>query len=328
MGPFIALTDKAWFDTLSSRAGSRRAGPAEREGGRLDEVNFWSPRATKPLKSMPPGTPVFLRLKAPWNAIAGYGFFAHHTVLTLDQAWREFGVCNGDEHEASFLARLGRFRGLDLLDPRTPQAPLGCTVLRDAHFWPAEAWLPWGRAQGWAANIVRGAEETDPGRAALLLARIRADAEGEAVAEELGGAYRLVEGDERLRRAASVAEREGQGAFRVRLLDAYGRACAVTGEHTEPVLDAAHIQPYLGPRSNHIQNGILLTKEFHALFDLGLVTVTPDYVVRVSSALADRWGNGRRYREYHGRPLAQLPKRPAERPSAEALAWHNRRFTA
>ena len=57
-----------------------------------------------------------------------------------------------------------------------------------------------------------------------------------------------------------IAEREGQGAFRVRLLRAYEGRCAITGEHTEPVLDAAHIQPYLGPGSNHIQNGLLLTK--------------------------------------------------------------------
>lgn len=42
------------------------------------------------------------------------------------------------------------------------------------------------------------------------------------------------------------------------------------------VLDAAHIQPCLGPRSNHPQNGLVLTKEFHALFDRGYVTVTPE----------------------------------------------------
>ena len=59
-----------------------------------------------------------------------------------------------------------------------------------------------------------------------------------------------------------------------------------------PVLDAAHVQPYLGPRSNHIQNGLLLTKEFHALLDQGLVTVTPDYVVRVSTRIREHWDRG------------------------------------
>ena len=75
--PFIALTDKAWFDFLAGHA----------EHGVVDEVNFWSPASTEPLKEMQPGEPVFLRLKKPWHAIAGYGLFAHFSVLDLDVAW-------------------------------------------------------------------------------------------------------------------------------------------------------------------------------------------------------------------------------------------------
>ena len=36
-----------------------------------------------------PGEPVFFRLKSPWNAIAGYGYFADFQVLDLELAWRE-----------------------------------------------------------------------------------------------------------------------------------------------------------------------------------------------------------------------------------------------
>lgn len=117
----------------------------------------------------------------------------------------------------------------------------------------------------------------------------------------------------------------GQGTFRLRLLHAYGGRCAVTGEHTAPVLDAAHIQPYLGAASNHPQNGLLLTKEFHALFDLGYVTVEPrgeGYVVRVSERLRADWHKGARYDAYADRELAAAPRDEALRPSAEALAWH------
>jgi putative restriction endonuclease len=195
-------------------------------------------------------------------------------------------------------------------------------VLRDARFWQRERWIPWGAERGWAPNIVRGAQERDPARAALLLGAIQQDAAHAGVVAELGAAYRVVHHDERLRRRAEVVVREGQGTFRARLLDAYGRACAVTGEHTEPVLDAAHIQPYLGPTSNHPQNGILLTKEFHTLFDAGLVGVTPEYRVRVSPALRARWQNGRRYYAYDGKVLSTLPEDPSLRPSQEALAWH------
>ena len=39
------------------------------------------------------------------------------------------------------------------------------------------------------------------------------------------------------------AARLGHGAFRLLVTDAYQRRCAVTGERTLPVLDAAHIRP-------------------------------------------------------------------------------------
>src|SRR5262249_24177629 len=90
--PFVANTDKAWFDFLAGRFSD----------GRVDEVNFWSPQAQRPMKRMTPGEPVFLRLKSPHSAIAGYGFFAHFTVLHLDEAWRPFEWRNGDPYEASF----------------------------------------------------------------------------------------------------------------------------------------------------------------------------------------------------------------------------------
>ncbi len=45
--PFIAVTDQDWFDYLASSANH----------GVLDEVNFWSPKATRPMKVMSPGLP-------------------------------------------------------------------------------------------------------------------------------------------------------------------------------------------------------------------------------------------------------------------------------
>src|SRR5262245_499632 len=99
--------------------------------------------------------------------------------------------------------------------------------------------------------------------------------------------------DERAFVESKRVAREGQGTFRTRVLDAYGRRCAISGERTEVVLEAAHIQPYLGPRSNHVQNGIPMTVEFHALFDGKLLAITPDYRVRVSPAIRRRWSNGK-----------------------------------
>lgn len=311
--PFIAQTDWSWFEFLTNRATS----------GRLDEANFWSPKSVRPFKKMRPGEPVFFRLKSPRDSIAGFGFFAHFCVLGLDEAWELFGWKNGDPGEVSFLQRIGAFRRVDLLDPRTAREPLGCTVLRDLSLWPEERWIPWVSEMGWSRNIVRGMTETDPDRASRLLGEILFDhlePPGELVQP-----FELVDVDRRRLVESRSVVREGQGTFRARLLDAYGRRCAITGERTEPVLDAAHIQPYLGPRSNHLQNGLVLTKEFHTLFDRGYVTVTPDATVRISGRLCEDWENGRRYYEYDGRSLARLPDQAGWRPSREALEWHGER---
>jgi len=312
--PFLALTDKAWFDYLTSIASE----------GRVDEVNFWSPRAQRPMKQMRPGAPVFFRLKSPINAVAGYGFFAHFTILELDTAWSTFGIKNGDPNRQRFLQRIGGYRNSDLSAHSDNRKPLGCTILRDAVFWPQQRWIPWGASEDWKPNIVQGRTETDANRASRLLGEIQLDALGEP--EDFASQFEPLDIDERELAAASVHYREGQGAFRTRILDAYGRRCAISGEKTEPVLDAAHVQPYLGPRSNHVQNGLLLSKEFHALFDHGLLTVTPDYRIRVSSQIKERWSNGRRFYSFDEQPLISLPKEPDKQPSRDALRWHNQRI--
>lgn len=313
---FIANTDRAWFDFLSRRA--------EQEFGSVDEVNFWQPKARRPVARLNPGTPFFFRLKSPVHAIAGYGFYATFALLRLDEAWSSFGTGNGDPDEYAFLQRIGKYRGVDLVHTaRALREPVGCTILRRAVFWPESRWIPWSDDQGWARNIVQGKQERDPDRASRLLAEIQYDRL--TLPEDLDESpFEPLDVDERQLVLAQQHTREGQGTFRTRVLDAYGRRCAITGEHTEIVLDAAHIQPYLGPRSNHVQNGLLLTKEFHTLFDRGYVTVTPEYRVRVSRRLEREWNNGKRYYAYDGRELAIVPNGTAQ-PSQRVLDWHGKR---
>lgn len=313
---FVANTDRAWFDFLAARA----------IGGRLDEVNFWLPKATRPMRAMLPGEPVFFRLKSPDCAIAGYGFFAHFQVLDLDLTWQTFGEKNGDPSRARFFERIGGYRGVDLLKPSSRRDPIGCTLLRDATFWPEQRWIPWGAERSWHPNIVQGRTEHDAASVAMLMAAVRAD-QAQPPEELVAENFQLITDDERSWGQRAQAVREGQGTFRMRLLKAYGR-CAITGEHTPIVLDGAHIQPYLGPRSNHMQNGVLLTKEFHALFDAGYVTITPDFEVRVSERLRLDWKNGHRYYPFDGQRLATVPE-GALAPCRDALAWHGEhRFLA
>jgi predicted restriction endonuclease len=118
-----------------------------------------------------------------------------------------------------------------------------------------------------------------------------------------------------------IEPRLGQGAFRVAVTDAYGRRCALTGERTLPILDAAHIQAYAEGGAHEIANGLLLRTDIHRLFDLGYVTVSTDGRFDVGRRLRDDFENGQHYYQMHGQALA-LPRDPRFRPSLQALEWH------
>lgn len=94
------------------------------------------------------------------------------------------------------------------------------------------------------------------------------------------------------------AIREGQGAFRRRLIEYYGPCCMVTGTTVAEVIDAAHIIPYGGPDTNTLSNGLLLRKDVHALFDRGLLQIAPDLVIGISTEIEDD-----HYRAFDGSQL-------------------------
>jgi hypothetical protein len=120
--------------------------------------------------------------------------------------------------------------------------------------------------------------------------------------------------DARARTQRSIAVRQGQPAFRSALLNAYERTCAVTGCNVIQTLEAAHILPYRGDRTNHVQNGLLLRADVHTLFDLGLLNVDPDsFAIRVNSEISDAT-----YAGLDGMRL-RLPKQMQNWPSQEAL---------
>ena len=94
--------------------------------------------------------------------------------------------------------------------------------------------------------------------------------------------------DARKRIIAEVVRRQGQRAFRKKLLDAYDGKCAVSRCALGWVLQAAHISPYRGPDTNKPDNGLLLRADIHTLFDLGLLSVNPDTLaVRIAEQITD-----------------------------------------
>ncbi len=76
-------------------------------------------------------------------------------------------------------------------------------------------------------------------------------------------------------RQTTVRARLGQAAFRRQLLQAYGETCAITGPAPAAVLEAAHLYSYAASGEHHSDGGLLLRRDLHRLFDLGLLAVNP-----------------------------------------------------
>jgi putative restriction endonuclease len=306
---WIGVTDDDWFDHLS------RLAP--------DEVNFWQPSGSRSFKVLRPGEPFLFKLHSPHNFIVGGGFFVRYSALPASLAWDAFEIKNGVTSFDQLRARVRRYRPNDAtLDPI-----IGCNVLIEPFFFERSKWIP--IPLSFALNIVTGKTydtATEEGKALWESVR-RAMPVTPSVQEPA-----LVQGDpeeQRFGDAYLARSRLGQGAFRVLVTDAYQRRCAVTGEKTLPVLEAAHIKPYSLHGPHRINNGILLRSDLHKLFDLGYVTVTPDLRLEVSPRLRAEWENGREYYAHHGKELTIRPADRSSLPSREFLMWHNEnRFKA
>ncbi len=129
-----------------------------------------------------------------------------------------------------------------------------------------------------------------------------------------------VSADGKRRLLAEIAIRQGQAAFRDRLLVAYECRCAISGCDVPEALEAAHVIPYGGPSTNRLDNGLLLRADVHTLFDLDLLGIDPkDSRVYLSEKLC-----GTQYEEFRG-VIASLPVNVAERPDRGPLSEKLRR---
>lgn len=88
--------------------------------------------------------------------------------------------------------------------------------------------------------------------------------------------FELSLSDARRRVSASLVVREGAGLFRATALAAFQGQCAISSCKVVPVLEAAHIVPYLGPHTNGVGNSLLLRSDLHTLFDKGYLAIDPD----------------------------------------------------
>jgi putative restriction endonuclease len=298
---WVGVTDNGWYEFLAK---------CDR-----DEVNFWQPSATPPFKDAPPGMPFLFKLKRPNNHVAGGGYFVTYSTLPVAVAWEVFGEKNGAATLEDFRALLG-----PLSTGRGLEGDIGCTVLANPFFLRPESWV---EPRGWASNIVRGkmydsSQEDGMKIWGAVYGSLNEITEDIAVVRTQG----VRDAGPKYGAAALVAPRLGQASFRVLVMDAYKRRCAITGENTLVALEAAHIVPYSKEGTHDVRNGILMRADFHRLFDVGLVGITPDFKIKVSPRIREAYFNGKAYYRMNDQPLSVVPDRSEMRPDADRLEWH------
>ncbi len=305
MRGYVATTDFSWFTFL-------------REKQPLDEVNFWQPSAHG--FNAPPGTPFFFKLKAPHYAIGGFGIFARYDAATPKLAWEAFGEKNGARTFEEMRTRVAGYAAV----PGKSGHRIGCIMVAQPVFFPDGDWIE--QPKDWKKNVVSGAGydlAEGEGRRIWEACLARASGLHQAAADERNvipvpwAADRSRFGSPQL-----IRPRLGQGTFRVAVTAAYGGACAVSGEHSLPALEAAHIRPYTREGTHDVSNGLLLRADIHRLFDDGYVTVTPDFRFLVSQRLEQEFQNGKVYYSQNRRPL-MIPKNKRDHPDTDLLRWHN-----
>lgn len=303
---YIGLTDYNWFKYL------QQIHP--------EDVNFWRPGGKTNFKAIQAGAPFLFKLKQPYNAIAGVGFFSSHSSLPISFAWDAFGNRNGCASLDGLRTMINGYRaGVKEHNPI-----IGCTILTNPVFFKQADWIP--APEDWAKSIVQGKTYNTE------------DAIGHRIwqqVEQLLAIYspfdKAHEGKSQLAlinqalygNSILTKVRLGQGAFRVLITDAYSRQCSISGERTLPVLEAAHIKPYALSGPHFISNGLLLRSDLHKLFDSGYITITKDYQVEVSKRIKEEFENGKDYYKYHGAGLKSLPDRAIDRPGRAFIEWHN-----
>lgn len=300
MDMYIGLTDYDWYTYL------RHSG--------ADEVNFWKP-GTQPFRALAPNGLFLFKLKKPYYAIVGGGFFVSYSLLPIDLAWEMFGVKNGIPNKLEFVTRIMNYKERNHMDMGLQS--VGCIVLTEPFFFDEKDWIK--PTNDWSNSIVTGKKydiSCGEGKRVydevmMRLSGMQLQNNGNLVREN--SRYTLV----------TQKHRIGQGGFRLLVTNAYDRRCAISGEKTLPVLEAAHIKAFSDNGPNIVNNGILLRSDIHTLYDQGYITISSDLHIEVSHRLHEDFGNGKMYYQYHGQKLLVTPHDMAALPAKEFLEWHN-----
>jgi len=294
---YVGVTDKEWYEQLRMQ--------------RPEEVNFWKPGSSN-FRALQANDMFLFKLHHPYNYIVGGGFFVRFSLLPPSIAWQAFAYKNGTNSFAELMYRIKKYRGRNDIDG--DNALIGCIILSEPFFFEKLDWIP--VPEDWSSNIVQGKTyETNTEIGNRLYHQVLSHLRVDSSTNNQSPRYAI----------SLTSHRLGQGAFRVVVTEAYQRRCAITGEKTLPVLQAAHIKPYTEDGPHDVKNGLLLRSDLHTLFDDGYITLTNDLFIEVSRRLNQDYGNGKDYYKYHGQKLQILPSSTIELPSREFITWHNER---
>ena len=304
---YVANTDNDWFDFLKARAP-------------LEDINFWKP-SPQTFRAVEEGQLFVFRLKTPRNCIGGYGILASSINVPIQLAWDALGERNGSPSMAHMITAIRRYRSGQQI---TPQSLIGCRVLTSPTLFEPHEWFP--VPADWSSNIVTGkvySSETIIG--ANLLAALEARTKSIALFERDRQSY---EGSgfgeteqSRYGEPILVAPRLGQGAFRIKVAEAYRFECALSDTKVLPALEAAHIRPYSDGGSHELPNGLFLRKDIHSVLDAGFATISDDLRLHVSQKITDVFDNGNEYKRLHGQ-MIKVPTQSLYQPSLESVRWH------
>lgn len=218
-------------------------------------------------------------------------------------------------------SRIARIRARIRYDELTGSDKIGCIQLVSPIFFSRDAWI--AQPDNWHPRTQTAVKyDLAVGEGRRVWDACLAQAASLPAGTPITGLPLSMERGQRYGDPRLVQPRLGQATFRIAVLDAYGRACAVTGEHSLPALEASHIRSYAHDGPHEIPNGLLLRADLHRLFDTGYVTVTPDLRLDVSARLRDDYKNGRSYYPLHG-ALLRVPDHESHRPDPRFLEWHN-----
>ena len=298
---YVGITDSDWFKFLRAR--------------NAEEMNFWRPSNLNNFSAIDPGELFLFKTRFPDNRIVGGAYFVRHSTLPLNLAWEVFKDANGVD---SLIALQEKISSIRRDQERNPV--IGCTVLTQPFYFSDENALP--APTDWPRSAVTGKSyDIRVGEGARLFEAVQialARQRQEAVSTEMV----LNDQPNRFGNPQFIQPRLGQGGFRVVVMESYSRRCAVTGEKTLPVLEAAHIRPYSDDGPHLISNGVFLRSDFHTLFDKGYITITNEHRLEVSKRIREEFSNGKEYYAFHGKELQFKPHRAEDCPAKEYLEWH------